>query len=339
MFYEVLEKLCNLNGISGAEILVREEIIKQIKDYCEYNVDNLGNILAFKKGKNVPKKRVMVSAHMDEVGLIITGYTSDGNLTFSKVGGIDDRVIIGRKVFVGDEKIVGVIGTKAVHLQSAEERKTVVTSDKLYIDIGCTDKAEAEKNVMLGEQACFEGNLKTFGNGYLKGKAIDDRFGCAIMIELIKSELLYDTHFAFCVQEEVGTRGSKVASYSISPDVAIVLEATTASDLPEVNGAERVCELGKGAVVGFMDSATIYPKDLYKLCFKIANENGVPIQTKTKVAGGNDAGAIHKSCGGVKTIAISVPCRYIHSPFCVVKKEDIESVKKLTEKLLEEISE
>ncbi len=337
MFYVILKKLCNINGISGAETFVREAIIEEIKDFCDYSVDNLGNVLAFKKGKKTPQSKIMVSAHMDEVGFIVTGYTSDGNLTFSKVGGIDDRVIIGRKVFVGDKKITGVIGTKAVHLQSADERKTVVPYDKLYIDIGCNDKQEVESLIKRGEQVCFEGDFSSFGNGYFKGKAIDDRVGCAIMIELIKSELLYDTHFAFCVQEEIGTRGAVVASYTINPDIAIVLEATTAADLPKVEDQERVCELGKGAVVGFMDSSTIYSKELYELCHRIGKEKNIPVQTKTKIAGGNDAGAIHKSRGGVKTIAISVPCRYIHSPYCVVKKEDIESVKALSKALLNEI--
>ncbi len=337
--YKLLEKLCNENGISGAETSVRDIIIDEIKDFCEYSVDNSGNIIAFKKGKKSPKKKIMVAAHMDEVGFIVTGYTSDGNLTFAKVGGIDDRVIIGRRVFVGDDKIPGVIGTKAVHLQSADERKSVVSYDKLYIDIGCKDKSEAESFVSRGEQVCFDGKFDSFGNGFFKGKAIDDRMGCAIMVSLIKEELLYDTYFAFCVQEEIGCRGSKVAAFSVNPDVAVVLEATTAADLPDVSGDDKVCTLGDGAVVGFMDCATMYPKDLYKLCHKIGKEKNIKVQTKTKVSGGNDAGAIHKAVSGVKTIAVSVPCRYIHSPYCVVKKDDIEAVKSLTTELLKEIGE
>ncbi len=337
--YRILEKLCNENGISGAETHIADIIIDEIKGFCEYSIDNLGNIIAFKKGKKTPSKKIMVAAHMDEVGFIVTGYTSDGNLTFAKVGGIDDRVIIGRRVFVGDKKIPGVIGTKAVHLQSADERKTVVPYDKLYIDIGCKDKTEAEDIVNRGEQVCFDGKFSSFGDGYFKGKAIDDRMGCAIMIDLIKQELLYDTYFAFCVQEEIGCRGSKVAAFSVDPDVAVVLEATTAADLPGVSGDDKVCTLGDGAVVGFMDCATIYPRDLYELCHKIGREKNIPVQTKTKVSGGNDAGAIHKSGSGVKTIAVSVPCRYIHSPYCVVKKCDVEAVKMLTTELLKEIGE
>lgn len=337
MFDKTLEKLCNANGIAGAEDAIAQMIIDEIKDYCDYQIDNLGNILAFKKGRETPRKKIMMAAHMDEVGFIVTGYTSDGNLSFAKVGGVDDRVIIGRQVLVGPEKIPGVIGTKPIHLQSAEERQTVVDSEKLYVDMGCSSKEEVESLVKLGEQICFKGDFATFGDGCLKGKAIDDRLGCAILIDLIQRELPFDTHFVFCTQEEIGTRGSTVAAYTIAPDVAVVLEATTAADLPGVEGGQAVCRLGKGAVVGFMDSATIYPRDLYELCHKLGAERGIPVQTKTKVAGGNDAGAIHKSRGGVKTIAISAPCRYIHSPYCVVKKSDAEAVMGLCWELLQEI--
>ena len=337
MFYDTLEKLCNANGVAGGETAVAEMIIEEIKGYCDYETDNLGNILAFKKGRETPRKKMMVAAHMDEVGFIVTGYTSDGNLSFAKVGGVDDRVIIGRQVLVGPEKIPGVIGTKPIHLQTAEERTTVVDSERLYVDIGCSDKEEVESLVKLGEQVCFKGDFGVFGDGTLKGKAIDDRLGCAILIALIQAELPFDTYFAFCVQEEIGTRGSAVAAYTIAPDIAVVLEATTAADLPGVEGEQAVCHLGQGAVVGFMDNSTIYPRDLYELCLKLGAERGIPVQTKTKVAGGNDAGAIHKSRGGVKTIAVSAPCRYIHSPYCVVKKSDAEAVIKLSWELLREL--
>ncbi|MEG2597484.1 MAG: M42 family peptidase, partial [Oscillospiraceae bacterium] len=217
MFTQLLQKLCNENGISGAEETIAARIINEIKDHCEYQIDPLGNILAFKKGAAVPTKKIMVAAHMDEVGLIVTGYTTDGNLCFSKVGGIDDRVIIGRQVSVGKEKIPGVIGTKPIHLQSDEERKTVVSADNLYVDIGCDTDEEARALIPLGEFICFWADFAAFGNGCFKGKAIDDRLGCAMMIEQIQSSLPFDTMFAFCVQEEIGTRGSAVAAYTLNP--------------------------------------------------------------------------------------------------------------------------
>lgn len=334
---ENLKKLCCLNGVSGNEDEVRDYIISQIEGFCEYHIDNIGNIIAFKKGKKTPKNKVLISAHTDEVGMIVTHINSDGTLKISTVGGVDARVIFGRQVLVGDKKIVGVIGSKAVHNLSPEEKDLAVKSDKLYIDIGAENKEQAESYVCLGDCVCFKSDFIEFGDGFLKAKAIDDRAGCAIMLDLIRSELECDTFFSFVTQEELGLRGAKVAAFTVDPDIAIVLEATTAADIPSVSGDKRVCELGKGAVVTFMDKSTIYNKTLYKLAFETAEENSIPCQTKSIVAGGNDSGAIHLSRGGVKTIAISVPCRYLHSPSCVIKKSDFEAVNNLTKAVLEKV--
>mgnify|MGYP003291771957 FL=1 len=189
---ELLEKLCQLNGTSGDEGKVRDFIISQIKDYCEYTVDPLGSVIAYKKGVNKAKNKVMISAHMDEVGMIVTSIKSDGTLTVSEVGGVDPRVVIGRQVLVGDNNINGVIGAKAIHNLSADERKKAPKFSSLYVDIGATDKEEAEKLVSLGDRVHFSSEFVAFGDGYIKGKAIDDRFGCAVMIELIQSALPYD---------------------------------------------------------------------------------------------------------------------------------------------------
>ncbi len=271
--------------------------------------------------------------------MIVTGFAPDGGLCFTTVGGVDARVILGRQVVVGDDRIPGVIGTKAVHMQSEEERKTAVPVDKLYIDIGCSSKEEAMELVSPGDEVCFPAGFGEFGNGFLKGKAIDDRFGCAVMIDMIRSELPCDCWFSFTVQEEVGCRGAAGAAFSVAPDYAIALEATTAADLAGVNEPKTVCSLGKGAVVGFMDRSTIYPRDLYRLCHQLGAEKGIPVQTKSMVAGGNNAGAIHKTAGGIRTIAISAPCRYLHSPFCVVKESDLLAVRDLAWALLEKLGE
>ena len=248
-------------------------------------------------------------------------------------------MILGRKVLVGEDRIPGVIGTKAIHMQSEEERKTAVSVDKLYIDIGCSTKEEVEALVEYGDEICFPADFGAFGNGCWKGKAIDDRFGCAVMVELIRSELPCDCWFSFSVQEEVGCRGAAGSAFSVAPDYAIALEATTAADLAGVSEPKNVCSLGKGAVVGFMDRGTIYPRDLYKLCHQLGAEKGIPVQTKTMVAGGNDARSIHQAAGGVKTIAISAPCRYLHSPYCVVKDSDLTAVRDLTRALIEKLGE
>ena len=316
----MLKDLCLLNGTSGDEVRVRDYIINEIKEYSTYEVDNLGSVIAYKKGKKKPNKTVCINAHMDEVGFIITGITSDGYLRFAPVGGIDTKVCLDRAVTVGENRINGVIADKAYHLLEDSEKDKAPSFDKLLIDIGAKSETEAQSVVSLGDFAYFESDYTELGNGYIKAKALDDRIGCMLMIELIKSELEYDTVFCFNVQEEVGLRGSKCTSFAVSADISIVLEATTAGDLDGVLGADRVCVLGNGGVVSFMDNRTIYDRELYKLAMNTASENNIPVQTKTAVAGGNDAGSIQTSGKGAKVMALSLPCRYIHSPSSVVKK-------------------
>lgn len=335
---ELLKELCLINGTSGDEILVRQAIIEKIKDYCDYRVDNLGNLIAFCKGKKSSDKKLMIAAHTDEVGFIVTYINSDGTLCFNEVGGIDTTVVLGRQVTVGNG-IKGVIGSTAVHNLSKEQRETPPKYEDMYIDIGADSKEEAEKLVRLGDSVYFDSEFVELGGNCVKSKAIDDRAGCAVMIQLIREGVEYDTYFVFNVQEEVGLRGSTASSYSVAPDFAIVLEATTASDIDGVSGARKVCSLGKGPVVGFMDRSTVYDKELYRMAFKAAEELGIPCQTKTMIAGGNDSGAIHKSRGGVRTIAVSVPCRYIHSPSCVINAENFENTLTLTRELARRIHE
>lgn len=322
----MLKDLCLLNGTSGREEAVRNYIIEKIKDKCEYSVDALGSVIAFKKGKKAPDKKVLVAAHTDEVGFIITDITDDGYLRFAPVGGIDAAVVLGRRVDINGIK--GVVGAKAVHLLSDDEKKNEPAFDKLAIDIGAADKAEAEKAVSLGDCAYFASDYCEFGDGFIKSKALDDRIGCMLMIELINSDLEYDTYFCFNVQEEVGLRGSGCSAYAVKPDVAVILESTTAADIDGVTGVDKCCVLGKGPVVSFMDGRTIYDKQIFDLAFEVAKENNIKIQTKTKIAGGNDAGAIQKSGAGCRVAAVSLPCRYIHSGSSVVKIGDIEETRR-----------
>lgn len=322
-----LREICSIDGASGDEGAVREYIMNNIKA-DDVSVDNLGNLIVFKKGKKAPKNKIMLAAHMDEVGFMVTDITEDGFLRFGAVGGVDPRVVLGRGVRFKNGTL-GVVGTKATHQQSSDERKKAPDFSDMYIDIGVSGKEGAEKLVSRGDTACFDSDFFAFGDAFIKGKAIDDRAGCLIMIDMINSELEYDMWFAFTVQEEVGIRGAKAASFAVEPDIALVLETTTACDIAGVGGDKRVCQLGKGCVVSYMDRSTIYDKELYKLAFDTAEKIGVPAQTKTVVAGGNDSGAIHVSRGGVRTCALSVPCRYLHSPSCVIKESDFEATKAL----------
>ena len=334
---EYLEELCLLDGISGDEGAVRRYITSKIEGKCEYTVDPLGSVIAYCKGKKSAKRKLMLNAHMDEVGLIVTYICTDGCLKFASVGGVDTRILYGKRVFIGRNRVPGVIAGTAVHCLSDDELKRAPKESELCIDIGCTNKAEAEKLVKQGDSVIFDSDFLRFGEGRLRCKAIDDRAGCAIMLRMIEETPEYDTIFCFVVQEEVGLRGSTAAAYTAAPDYAIVLEATTAADIPSSSAEKRVCEVGKGPVVSYMDRHTVYCKELYELAFDTAAENGIPCQTKSVVAGGNDAGAIHVSRGGVKTAAISLPCRYLHSPSCVIAESDLEYAYELTKKLSERI--
>lgn len=336
---ELLKKLCLINGVSGDECDVREFIISQVENLCEYRIDNLGNLICFKKGRKAPDKKIMIAAHMDEVGFIVTSIRDDGTLTFGAVGGIEPVVAVGRQVIVGKNNLSGVIGSTAVHNLSAEQRDKAPKMDSLYIDIGASDKADAEKYVRPGDCVYFDSQFVEFGENCIKAKAIDDRAGCAIMIRLMQQELEYDTYFVFNVQEEIGLRGSGVSAFAVQPDIAIVLESTTASDIDGVSGAKRVCSLGNGPVVSYMDRSTLYDRRLFKLAFDTAEENNIPCQTKTVIAGGNDSGAIHISGKGVRTMAVSLPCRYLHSPSCVINFKDMENAYKLVEILSEKVAE
>jgi endoglucanase len=335
---EILKDLCNLPGISGREDKVRDYIISKIDGYCEYETDPLGNLIAFKKGAKTPKNKIMLDAHTDEVGMIVTGIDSDGFIKFANVGGVETAVIIGRNVRIGEKNIPGVLGIKPIHLIEKDEEQMLPKKDDLYIDIGAKSKEEALSLVSLGEEIHFESEFIEFGDGFIKSKAIDDRAGCAVMIDLIRSELEYDCWFSFSVQEEIGTRGAAVSAFTVNPDYAIVLETTTAADISGVKGEERVCVCGNGGAISFMDRATVYDIDLYRKALDVARSNNIKAQTKTRVAGGNDAGAIHKSRGGVKVLTISVPTRYLHSPCCVCKYEDIESVRDLAKAMITELA-
>lgn len=336
---EMIRELSLIDGVSGRENAVREYIIEEIKDYAtEISVDPLGNLTVFKKGENKAPKKVLLDAHMDEVGFVITSINGDGTLNFDCVGGIGIAVIPGRAVTVGDNKINGVIGVVPVHLLSEDKKSEYPDKSSLCIDIGVNSKEEAENLVSPGDMACFKSDFVMYGDGYIKGKALDDRAGCAMLIEMIKSPLKYDLYFSFSVGEETGSGMVATAVYSVKPDYAIVVETTTAADLAGVEESKTVCKSGNGPVVSFMDRRTVYDKKLYDRAFSLAKEKDIKIQTKSLVAGGNNSRNIKTVAGGVKTIAVSLPCRYLHSPSCVIKESDIGESLKLINALAEDFA-
>ncbi len=330
---DFLKTLCTLDGTSGDEDVIRNEIIKKIDGKCDWHTDNLGNIIAFKKGAERTDKRILLDAHMDEVGLIITSITADGFLKFKTVGGIDTAVMLDRRVKINGN-VFGVIGCKPIHLTSGDEGKKLPKADGLYIDIGARTKQEAEAAVALGDRAVICGGYTEAGDK-IRSKALDDRIGCAILCELLCGEAEYDFYATFSVQEEVGLRGARAAAFTVDPDCALILEGTTAADISGVPSEKRVCELGKGAAVSFMDLSTVYDRRLYNA----ALSSGLPVQPKAAVAGGNNSGAIHQSGSGVRALAISVPCRYIHSAVSVADKNDIYAGLELARYMIKFIAE
>lgn len=335
---KLLERLCKCDGISGDEGEVRELIIEEIKPYADgISFDNLGNLIVHKQGKNRAKSMLMLSAHMDEVGLMVTDITSDGYLKFDEVGGIDRRVLLGKSVTVGKNNINGVIGVKPIHLCKGEETARIPELSEMYIDIGADSREEALKHIKYGDSINFVSDFTATADS-ITSKALDDRFGCLVLIELIKSDLEYDMDFAFVVQEEVGLRGAKVAAFTVDPEFALVIETTTAADVPEIDENKQVCNLSDGAVISVMDRRTIYDKEMIALAFDCAEKSNIKAQYKRAVAGGNDAGVIHSSRCGVRTLAVSLPCRYLHSPNCVVNKQDCENMLKLVSELAKNIA-
>ena len=333
---ELMKELCALPGPSGCEDAVRAFVLKRVKPFAdEIRTDAIGNVMVFRKGRKALDRPVALCAHMDEVGVIIKKITEDGMLKFGFVGGVDPRVVIGRPVRFGD--VPGVIGIKAVHLTTAAERRTMPKTKNLYIDIGATSRAAAEKLVSLGDYGVFDSAVVEFGDGLIKAKAIDDRVGCAALLRLLEDEPPVDTWFCFTVQEETGLRGAASMAFALDPGFAMVLEGTTAADLAEVKGADAVCRVRGGVVLPFMDGATIYDAALFELLRDACTKRGIPWQTKTRVAGGTDAGRILRSRAGVRVCAAAAPVRYIHSPSSVAAKADCEAVLAAARAFLEEL--
>ena len=329
----LLEKISEARGVSGHEDEVRQILLEAVREHVdEYRVDTLGNLITYKKARRpFPGEkplRVMLAAHMDEVGLMITHIEKDGSLRFRPVGGLDDRILLAKKVLIGEKRVPGVIGVKPIHLLKKEERQKVVKVEQMAIDIGATSREEAEKVVKIGDYAAFATDFTELGKT-VKGKAFDDRVGCAVLIELLKERYPFDLYAAFTVQEEVGLRGAKVAAYAIKPDVAFVLEGTICDDMPKKRDVSPTTELGKGPAITIMDRTFIADRRLVKLLVETAEELGIPYQFKQPVVGGTDAGAIHLSREGVPSATVAVPCRYIHSPASLLSLEDFENTVKL----------
>ncbi|RLC91125.1 MAG: M42 family peptidase [Chloroflexi bacterium] len=335
----ILRELSEAFGVSGNEGDVRAIVLDAVRGHVDaVKVDALGNVLAFKRGTGRQRMRVMLAAHMDEVGLMVVGHDNDGFLRVKAVGGIDPRLLPGTILQVGSERIPGVIGVKPIHLLKKEEHEKVPKLEDLVVDIGAKNKDEARKLAPLGTYATFATRFRELGPT-VSGKAFDDRAGCAVLVELLRGERFrFDLHAAFTVQEEVGLRGARVAAYAIEPDCAFALEGTIADDIPKDKDISPTTELGKGPAITVMDRSFIADRRLVRLLTSTAEELGIPYQIKQPGVGGTDAGVIHLTRKGVPSVTVAVPCRYIHSPVALLSLDDFNNTVRLMRQSLSRLT-
>ncbi|MDI6847407.1 MAG: M42 family metallopeptidase [Candidatus Bathyarchaeia archaeon] len=332
---ETLEKLSNACGVAGREEEVRSLMKKFLKSHVdEIKEDKLGNVIGIKKGKKKAPK-VMLAAHMDEIGLLVKTISKEGFLQFAKIGGIDDRILLAQKVIVYTEKgpLHGIIGSKPPHIQKEEERKKIITCDELFIDVGAENREEAKKmGVRIGDPIGFDIKFAKVGKSIVVGKAFDDRVGCAVMVETIKRlKKTESTVYAVgTVQEEVGLRGATTAAFRICPDVGIALDVTVAGDVPGVKEVAVPIKLRKGPSLTIADYGLIAHPKVLRLLIDAAEENKIPYQLETGLPGSTDAARISLTREGVPSGVISIPTRYIHSPSSLLSLKDAEDAVKLT---------
>ena len=325
----LLEKLSNAFGPSGSEDEVRRLLARALRDKVDHlQTDALGNLIAFKQGIGPePRMKVMVDAHTDEVSLMITRIEKSGLLGFRALGGADSRLLLAKGVIVGEKRLPGVITAPPIHLTKPEQRKTLPKIDQLVVDIGASSEDEAKKLVKIGEAAVFDTRFEVLdeeGLRTVKGKAFDDRMGCAAAAALAEGEYAVDLYLSFSSQEEVGLRGARVAAYRIEPDLAFALEGTICDDMPKKQDVSPTTELGKGPAISIMDRSFVADQRLVRLLVDQAEALGIPYQFKQPGTGSTDAGVIHLSRAGVPSVAVSVPSRYIHSPVSVASLNDYD---------------
>jgi len=326
----LLKKLSDAPGVSGFEEEIRNIIIDELKDHVdEVEVDQMGNVITTRKGKPDGKK-IMLAAHMDEIGLMIRYIDKDGFIKFSKIGGINDQMLLNQEVTIhtDDGEVIGVIGSKPPHRMKESERKKILDYENMFIDIGAKNREEAETRVKLGDPITINQEFTQLGNFY-KGKALDNRIGCAIMIEVMKRAETDATIYGVgTVQEEVGLKGAKTSAFKLNPDMALALDVTIAGDHPGIKEEDAPAKMGKGPAVILVDASgrgLITHPMVKKLIITAGNEDVIPYQLEVSEGGTTDATAIHLTREGIPTGVISPPTRYIHTPVSVVDMEDVEN--------------
>lgn len=337
----LLKETCEIAGAPGFEKRIRDFVIKQVTPLVdELSVDNLGNVIAIKKGTNNPEgKRVMVAAHMDEIGFIVTHIDDNGFVRFHTLGGFDPKTLTAQRVIVhGTEDLVGVMGSKPIHVMSQEERTKMPKTTDYFIDLG-RSKEEVEKYIKVGDPITRDRELVEMGD-CVNCKSIDNRVAVFILMEALRTleEVPYDVYAVFTVQEEVGLRGANVAAHNINPDFGIALDTTIAYDVPGAGAHERITELGKGTAIKIMDGMTICDYRMVDFMKKTADARGITWQPEILPAGGTDtAGLQRMGKQGAIAGAISIPTRHLHQVIEMANKGDIDLSIQLLKACLEEI--
>ncbi|MEM7816718.1 MAG: M42 family metallopeptidase [Candidatus Aenigmatarchaeota archaeon] len=338
---DLLRRLIEASGVAGYESEVAKIIYDELKKVCDkVEIDNFGNVIGC-KGKG--RKKIMLASHMDEIGLVVKNITKDGFLTFIKVGGIDDRVLLGQRVIIKSKKgdFLGIIGARPPHLQKDEEKNKPIRYEDMFIDIGCKSKKEVENKVDIGSPIIFEPNFGQLNGNYYYGKAIDDRVGCFVLIKVMqKIKPNCEVYAVATTQEEVGLKGARTSSFKISPDYALVIDTNTAGDTPQVSERESTLRLGEGVGITIMEASgrgLIVNEKMKELLIKTAKKNKIKYQISIIEGGMTDGAIIYMNKEGIPTGVISIPTRYIHSASSVFNIEDVNSAIELITKVIKRL--
>jgi putative aminopeptidase FrvX len=333
---ELLRELSDAFGVSGFEDEVCEVIRTRISPYVDdVSVDALGNLIALRKGKD--SRVLMLDAHMDEVGFIVKWIDDKGYIRFAPLGGWDERIVGGHRVVLrtrDGRKRLGVIGSAPPHILSADERAKPIPMSKMFVDFGATSRQEAsDLGVEIGDPFTIHYPFAEMADGYVTGKALDDRAGCAVLIEtaqrLSDTKLPMTTAFCFEFGEELGLRGATTAAFHVAPILALAVEGTIGADMPGIDEENQPTRLGRGPALSVADRSIVVSPKVVRVLEKLADDNGIPYQYKLPTYGSTDAGAIHLTRGGVLAGIVSVPCRFIHSPVSTLRLNDLDHATRL----------
>ena len=336
---KLLKNICETPGAPGFENKVRNLVFKEIENCVDdINIDNMGNVIALKKGKD-DTKSVMIAAHMDEIGFIVTHINDKGFLKFHPLGGFDPKTLTSQRVIVhGKKNLVGVMGSKPIHVMTTEEKNRVPKIQDYYIDLGL-EKSEVDKIVKVGDPVTRERGLIEMGD-CINCKSLDNRISVFVLIEALKKIKTpdFNTYAVFTVQEEVGIRGAQVATQKIKPDFGFGLDTTIAYDVPGAAEHEKITSLGKGVAIKIMDASAICDTRMVQFMRKIANAHNIQWQNEILTAGGTDTASIQRMTpGGSIAGAFSIPTRHIHQVIEMVHKKDVQNCIDLITYCLEEL--